>query len=122
MFHPCVFKKGSLCPPSRLSYYHSPSPDYASQPPAAVTLSYITLSILGALSHVILASFVLYVRVNCRGIFRGFLVFSCFFALFPEVHCWNLLYSLPSRDYFAHERTVIQAPIWRTISFLMFKF
>lgn len=34
------------------------------------SLSYITLSILGGLSHVILASFVLYIRVHYGGIFR----------------------------------------------------
>lgn len=39
---------------------------------------YITLCILGALSHVVLASPVLYIRVHCVGIFRLF-----FFSFSP---------------------------------------
>lgn len=82
---PLGVKNDSLCPPSRPGYYNSPSV-CKPVPCCNQSLSYITLSILGTLSHVILASFVLYVRVHYRRIFRSSVFSARFFSCLLEVH------------------------------------
>lgn len=107
---PLRVKNDSLCPPSTLGYYHSPWPMRASPLLQSVSQLYHTLSILGALSHVILALYVLYVRVHYRGIFRFWCFLGCVILFqrftFGISHIISLV-----------EMKVIQAPIWWTISY-----
>lgn len=73
--------------------------------PAAISLSNITLSILGTLSHVILASFVLYIRSLQWYLFFFLILEFSRLGYFPP----RCLYSFSNIDHFF--------PIWWTMSF-----